>query len=411
MGNTKKGKKEFNWEEFEEQAIKGLYEKRPLTGKGGILTPLIKRFLEKALQGELEGHVEGTRIDGNRKNGFTPKNIKTDSGSFEIANPRDREGSFQPAIVKKRQTILPEDMERGILSLYTHGSSYQDIVDFFQEKYGVELSKATISAVTDKVLPLITEWQSRPLEAMYPVVWLDAMFVKVKEEGGIILKSMYCVLGINTDGVKDVLSIHISESEGAKFWLSVLTDLAKRGVKDILIACVDGLAGFPEAIATIFPKTEVQLCIIHQIRNSLKYVTWKDCKAFMADLKKVYQATTKDIAETNLNILEENWGKKYPVVIKSWRSKWNELSNYFKYPEEIRRIIYTTNAIEGFHRQLRKITKTKGAFPSQEALLKLTFLAIQNIVKKWSRPMWNWRTILMQLHLFFDERMRNINQE
>jgi putative transposase len=408
MATDQTEKKEFSWEEFEAEAIKGLYAKRPLTGKDGIFTPLIKRFLEKALQGELDEHVGETRGVGNRKNGATPKTMKTDSGSFEIANPRDREGSFQPTIVKKRQTILPEDIERGILSLYTHGSSYQDIVDFFQEKYGVAISKASISAVTDKVLPLVTEWQSRPLEAIYPVVWLDAMFIKVKEEGSVVLKSMYCVLGMNTEGVKDVLAIHIAESEGAKFWLSVLTDLAQRGVKDIFIACVDGLTGFPEAITTIFPKTEVQLCIIHQIRNSLRYVTWKDSKAFMADLKKVYQASTKEIAEANLDLLEENWGKKYPVVIKSWRNKWNELSNYFKYPEEIRRIIYTTNAIEGFHRRLRKIIKTKGAFPSREALLKLTYLAIQNIVKKWNRPVRNWRSILMQLHLFFNDRMDGI---
>jgi putative transposase len=314
--DDKKGNGSFNWEEFEEKAIQALYDKKPLTGKDGILTPLIKRFLEKALHGELEEHVDETRKEGNRKNGYTPKTIKTETGTFEIGNPRDREGSFEPKIVKKRQTILPEDIERAILSLYTHGSSYQDIVDFFEEKYGVELSKSAISAVTDKVLPLITEWQSRPLEAVYPVLWLDAMFVKVKEDGKIVLKSMYCVLGINTDGIKDVLSICISESEGAKFWLSVLTDLAQRGIKDIFIACVDGLSGFPEAISTIFPKTEVQLCIIHQIRNSLRYVTWKEMKEFMADLRKVYEASTKEIAESNLDTFDEKWGKKYPAVIK-----------------------------------------------------------------------------------------------
>jgi putative transposase len=396
---------DFDWKGFEKRAIQMMYEKKPLTGRDGILTPLIKRLLEQSLQAELDTHVGETRADGNRKNGYTPKTIKTEMSSFEIENPRDRDGSFEPVIVKKRQTSLPEDIERGILSLFAHGSSYQDIIDFYSEKYGVELSKAAISAVTDKVLPLFTEWRSRPLEALYTVVWLDAMFVKAKEEGAIELKSMYCVLGLTPEGYKDVLAIHVSEAEGAKFWLQVLTDLTERGVKDILIACVDGLTGFPEAIETIFPKTEVQLCIIHQIRNSLRYVTWKDARLFMADLKKVYQASTKEIAEANLDTLEETWGAKYPAVIKSWRTKWHELSNYFKYPEGIRRIIYTTNTVEGFHRQLRKITKTKGAFPSTDALLKLTFLAIQRIVKKWTHPILGWRVIHAQLVMIFGERM------
>jgi transposase-like protein len=405
MNKNKDELKNFNFKEFEKEAIKGLYEKKPLTGKDGILTPLIKRLLEASLKAELDSHMEDTRDNGNRKNGYTSKTIKTDTSEIELDNPRDREGSFQPQIIKKRQRILPEDIERGILSLYKHGNSYQDIIDFYEEKYGVQLSKGTINSITEQVLPLITEWQSRPLDSVYPFVWLDAMFVKVREDGKVITKSLYCVVGINCEGIKEVLSIYLSEAEGARFWLQILTDLSNRGVKDILIASIDGLKGFPEAIQSTFPKTEVQLCIVHQIRNSLKYVTWKDYKAFLKDLKKVYQAATKEIAEDELNALEEIWGKKYPVVIKSWRNNWENLSNYFKYPEAIRKMIYTTNIIEGFHRQLRKIIKTKGAFSSEDALFKLTYLAIQDITKKWSKPPRHWRQTLSQLAIIFEDRM------
>jgi len=407
MENKQKEFKKFSWDDFEKNAVKGLYEGKPFTGTDGVLTPLIKQLLEAFLKAELEEHVETSRNKGNRKNGYTPKTIKSETGQFEIENPRDRDSSFEPQTIKKRQTILPEDIERGILSLYKRGSSYQDIINFYQEKYGVEFSKGTIYNITEKILPLITEWQSRPLESVYPFVWLDAMFFKVKEEGRIITKSLYCVLGINCEGIKDVLSIHLSENEGAKFWLQILTDLSNSGVKDILIACIDGLKGFPEAINSIFPKTEIQLCVIHQIRNSLKYVTWKDYKAFIKDLKKVYKAATKEIAEDELKNLDKIWGKKYPVVIKSWNTNWENLLNYFKYPEPIRKMIYTTNIIERFHRQLRKITKTKGAFTSEDALRKLTYMAIQDITKKWSKPPHGWRLTLPQLALIFGERMNH----
>lgn len=290
--------------------------------------------------------------------------------------------------------------------MYAKGSSYQDIIDFYEEKYGVEISKNTIHNITEKVLPLITEWQSRELETVYPIVWLDAMFIKIRGNGIVKTKRVYCVLGMNCEGKKDVLSIHISEAEGAKFWLQVLTDLSERGVKDILIACVDGLKGFPEAINTIFPETEVQLCIVHQIRNSLKYISRKDYKEFIADLKKVYQAPTKEVAEENLKGLEEQWTGKYAIAVKSWTTNWDNLSNYFQYPSEIRKLIYTTNAIEGFNRQVRKVIKTKGALPSENAIKKLIFLAVEDITKKWRKTTNNWQATRSQIALIFEERLR-----
>ena len=284
--------------------------------------------------------------------------------------------------------------------------SYRDISKHIEEMYGIEISKSLISNITDKIIPQIEEWQNRPLESIFPIVFLDAIHFKCREEGQVITKAFYTVLGINQQGRKDVLGLYISESEGANFWLSVLTDLKNRGIEDILVCCIDGLKGFPEAINTIFPKTEIQVCIIHQIRNSLKYVASKDQKEFMVDLKEVYKANNKDYAETKLLDLEEKWGKKYPIVLKSWNSNWNNLSSYFKYPEEIRRIIYTTNAVEGLHRQIRKYTKSKGSFTTQEALKKLIYLAIQNITQKWSQPIQNWSLIISQLDLYFEKRLK-----
>jgi putative transposase len=284
--------------------------------------------------------------------------------------------------------------------------SYADISGHMEDLYGLEVSPAMLSAVTDKIIPVIKEWQARPLDAVYPFVWMDAMHNKLREDGRIVPKAVYTILGINTKGLKEVLGIYISESEGANFWLQVLTDLSNRGVKDILIASIDNLKGFADAINTIYPQTEVQLCVVHQIRNSLKYIASKDQKAFMRDLKLVYRAATKDLAEQKLHELEEAWGKKYPVVIKSWKANWERLSNYFKYPEDIRRIIYTTNMVEGFHRQIRKVTKTKGAFSSETALLKLLYLTIQNIMKKWTLPLRNWSLTVSQLAVFFEGRLK-----
>ena len=291
--------------------------------------------------------------------------------------------------------------------MYGLGLSYKDIIKHIEEIYQIELSTATISAITDKIIDKVKAWQSRPLESIYPFVWLDAIHYKIKDGGKYVTKAVYTVLGMGIDGKKDILGLYLSQSEGANFWLSVLTDLNNRGLEDILIASVDGLKGFPEAIKTIFPQTEVQLCVVHQIRNSLKYVASKDQKEFMRDLKLVYQATTKELAEDELLKLDEKWGKKYPIVLQSWQNKWENLSYYFKYPKEIRKIMYTTNIIESVHRQFRKLTKTKGAFPNENSLLKLLYMGIQNAKMKWTQPVHNWSLTISQLAIFFEGRLDN----
>ena len=300
---------------------------------------------------------------------------------------------------------MSDHIEQKILSLYALGNSYSQISEHIEEMYGIEFSKATISAVTDKVIPLLKEWQQRPLESIFPFVWLDAIHYKIKENGRYISKAVYTILGVGLNGKKEILGLYLSENEGANFWLQVLTDLNNRGVQDILIASVDGLKGFPEAINAIFPNTEVQLCIVHQIRNSIRYVASKNQKEFMKDLKLIYQSISKEAAEIELDNLEEKWGKKYPIVIQSWKNKWENLSSYFKYPEDIKRIIYTTNIIESVHRQFRRLTKTKGAFPNENSLLKLLFMGIKNSEKKWTMPVWNWSLTLSQLAIFFEGRL------
>ena len=398
---------DFDFEAFQKEALKQLKAGKPITGKDGVLTPLIKRIVESALKGELDAHLESEpEQDNNRKNGKTSKTVRSYYGSFELETPRDRNSTFAPELVKKRQTTLGKSLDDKIIALYGLGMSYTDIAQHMEEMYGVEISPATLSAVTDNILPVVKEWQARPLEEVYPFVWMDAIHYKVRDDGKIVSRAVYTILGLTVRGMKDVLGIYISESEGANFWLQVLTDLSNRWVKDILIASIDGLKGFSDAITTIFPNTEVQLCIVHQVRNSLQYVASKDQKAFLKDLKAVYRAATKDLAEQRLDELDSAWGKKYPIVIKSWRVNWEELSSYFKYPEEIRRIIYTTNVIEGFHRQLRKVTKTKGAFTNETALLKLIYLAIKNIEKKWTMPPRNWGQTISQLSIFFEGRLK-----
>ena len=387
-----------------EEALEALKSGRDLNGKDGILTPLIKQLTEAALAAELEQHIKSTN-EQNRKNGATPKTVKSASGSFQLDTPRDRNGTFEPQLIKKHQTHLTDEIERKILSLFALGSSYQDISGHISEIYGIDVSSATISAVTDKLIPELREWQQRPLDSHYPFVWLDAIHHKVKDDGRYVSKAVYTVLGLNIEGKKEVLGLYVSESEGARFWLYVLTDLNNRGVQDILIAAVDGLTGFPEAINSIFPETEVQLCIIHQIRNSMKYVASKNQKAFMADLKPVYKAPAIDAAEDALDALEAKWGKQYPIVIQSWRNKWENLSVYFKYPEPIRRVIYTTNTIEAVHRQFRKLTKTKGGFPNENSLLKLLYVGIKNASKKWTMPIQNWNLTLSQLAIYFEGRL------
>ena len=407
MNNKKLDLNHFNFEDFKEEALSQIKSGQPLTGKDGVLTPLIKQLLEAALEGEMASHLSECHDENtpNRRNGKMSKTIKSDTGSFELDTPRDRLGSFEPEIVKKRQTVLNESLDNKVLSLYSIGMSYEAISEHLAEMYGLEISTAKISFITDKLLPLITEWRNRPLESVYPIVFLDAMHFKVRVEGKVVSKAFYTVLAVTSEGKKDILGLYLSEAEGARFWLGVLNDLKARGVEDILIASIDGLKGFPEAIAEVFPKTEIQLCVVHQIRNSLKYVASREQKAFMADLKLVYKATNKELAEHHLLELNEKWGKKYPAVMRSWSNNWEALSQYFKYPEIIRRMIYTTNIVEGFHRQIRKYTKSKGAFTSENALNKLIYCACQKVLEKWSQPMHNWGAIVSQLQIFFDDRL------
>ena len=399
-----KKEKEFDFDEILSEFRSG----KRLTGKDGLLAPLIKQLTEAALEAEIESHIANDVLSGkrNRRNGTNKKSIKsTSSGTFELETPRDRNGTFEPQLVKRYQTTISDEIEEKILSMYGLGMSYRDISSHIEEIYQVSISIATISAVTDKIIAKVKEWQSRPLEALYPFIWLDAIHYKVKDGGKYVSKAVYTILGVGIDGKKEVLGLYLSEAEGANFWLSVITDLQARGVEDILIASVDGLKGFPEAINAIFPKTEVQLCIVHQIRNSIKYVASKDQKEFAKDLKLIYQASTKDLAEDELLRLDDKWGKKYPMVINSWHNKWDNLSIYFKYPADIRKIIYTTNIIESVHRQFRKLTKTKGAFPNEDSLLKLLYLGIQNVSKKWTMPVRNWSLTISQLSIFFEGRI------
>jgi putative transposase len=400
-----KGK--FDYEALKKKTLEQLRSGKSLFGKDGAFAPLLKDILEAAMEGEIEGHLdEEERTKGNRRNGKTSKKLKTADGTIDLETPRDRIGSFEPQIIKKRETILAESLESKIIGMYGLGMSFRDISTHIKEMYDTDISATTLSAITDKIIPLVKEWQNRPLEPLYCIVWLDAMYYKVKEEGRVVNRCVYNILGITPEGRKELLGTYTSESEGANFWLGVLDHLHQRGVEDILIGCIDNLKGFPEAIATIFPKTEIQTCIVHQIRNSIKYVASKDQKPFMADLKPVYQATTKDEAEQELISLEEKWGKKYAVVIDSWKRNWDRLTTYFQYPAAIRKLIYTTNTIEGFHRQIRKVTKTKGAFTSDMALLKLIYLATQNIQKKWTQPLQNWALTVSQLSIKFGDRLK-----
>lgn len=399
-------KKSIDYNSFEQEALAALKDNPDkLMGKDGLLTNLYKQLLEKAMEGEIDHHMLYQEEEiKNRKNGKTKKTVRTGGGSFELETPRDRNGSFEPEIVKKRQVFLGAEIEKKILSLYAFGMSYKDICEHVQQIYGVEVSPALISAVTDKLIPEVEHWQNRPLDECYPLLWMDAMHFKVREDGRVKSKAVYVIIGLNDQGTKEVLGLYISESEGARFWLQILTHLQNRGVKDIFIACIDNLKGFAEAIASVYPQTEVQLCVIHQIRNSMKYVVWKDLKQFMEDLRKVYQATSESQALQALDEMEKTWGKKYAVAIKSWRSNWTALNSYFKYSEHVRKMMYTTNIIEGFNRQIRKVTKTKGNFTSEAALMKLLYVATKNIDKRWTIQIKHWRLIAAQLAILFEGR-------
>jgi len=403
-------KKKINWEEFSKEAAEQIRQRKPLTGDKGIFSPLIKEILEAALEGELDAHLDETRdTENNRRNGHSQKNLKSSLGALEIFPPRDRNGSFSPQTIEKRQTILPGDLDDKILGLYGLGMSYSDIQSHVSEMYGISLSDGVLNSITDRIIPVIREWQSRPLERLYAIVWLDAIHFKIREDGKVITKAVYTVLGVNLKGQKEILGLYIGQNESATFWLQVLTDLTQRGVEDILIASIDNLRGFADAIENIFPKTEVQLCIIHQIRNSLKYIPWKHSREFLRDLKEVYKASSLDLAEHNLDLLEQKWGKQYPVVIQSWRTNWKRLSQYFKYPEPIRRLVYTTNTVEGYHRMIRKVTKSKGAFTSDMAMLKLVYLATIQFNKRWEKNLRDWPAIINQIFIYFDNRIENID--
>ncbi|HAF32833.1 MULTISPECIES: IS256 family transposase [Bacteroidota] len=389
---------DFDFESMKDKALKQLGSGESLYGNNGAFAPLMKKFLEAALEAEMESHMDAAqRSSGNRRNGKSIKQIRTSEGTIDIETPRDRQSNFEPQLVKKRETILAESLEKKILGMYGLGMSLRDISNHIKEMYDTDISHSTLSSITDKIIPEVKEWQSRSLDSLYTIVWMDAMHYKVKEDHRFVSRAVYNILGVDRKGHKHLLGMYVSENEGANFWLSVLTDLQNRGVEDILIACIDNLKGFSEAIQSVFPDTEVQTCVVHQIRNSLKYVTSKDQKEFMNDLKPVYRADTLDLAGLRMDELQDKWGEKYPVVIDSWRRNWDRLTIYFRYDKSIRKLIYTTNTIEGFHRQVRKVTKTKGAFTSDLALLKLVYLAHKNIKKKWTMPLANWGTTAQKL--------------
>ena len=398
----------MDFNELGAQVLEELKAGKPLFGKDGALAPLLENIINAALEGEMDAHLtEESRQAGNRRNGKMQKQVQTPVGEVTVSTPRDRDSSFAPQFIKKRETMLAEGMAEKIISMYALGTSTRAISDWMEENLGSRVSAETISSITDRVLPEIKSWRSRSLDPVYAIVWLDAIHYKVMDEKGFaVTRAIYNVLGIGKDGKKDLLGMYISKSEGSNFWLSVLTDLQNRGVKDILITCIDGLKGFPDAIKSVFPETNVQLCIVHQIRNSLKYVGSKNQKVFLADLKRVYSAVSKEAAETQLDSLETKWGEQYPIVIKSWRDNWERLTEYFQYTPMIRKLIYTTNTVEGYHRQIRKVTKNKGVFPNDTALEKLVYLAYRNIRKKWTMPLANWAEISQQLAIKFGERFQ-----
>ena len=371
----------------------------------------IAEFMENGLDAEMDDELGYSKYDyknketDNSRNGHSSKTLRTSFGDVEVSVPRDRKGEFEPQLLKKNQTSISQDIEEKILSMYAKGMTTGDIETHVRDIYGIEVSDSTVSRITDKILPIAKEWQQRPLEAVYAVVFLDAIHYHVRSEGQVVKKAVYIAIGINLDGRKDVLGMWVGENESAKFWASVLNSLRNRGVQDLFIACTDNLTGFSSAIEAVFPKTEIQNCIIHQLRNSSKYVSYKDLKPLMADLKAVYAAVDEQTALDALDAFAVSWDKKYPKISQSWRENWPNLSTNFKYPQEVRRLIYTTNAIEGFNRQLRKVTKAKSVFPTDDSLFKMLYLAMMDITKKWTGRRQDWSIIYAQLVVFFGERI------
>ena len=378
-----------------------------------IMRDMMSVLLEGALDEELNEELGYSKYDyrnketDNSRNGHSKKTMRTSYGDMDIAIPRDRKGEYEPQLIPKYQNTVTQDIEEKIISMYAKGMTTGDIEAHLKELYDLDISDSTISRITDKIMPLVKEWQERPLQEIYAVVYMDAIHYHVRSEGRIVKRAVYIALGIDMDGKKDVIGMYVGENEGAKFWLSIINGLKNRGVQDILIACVDGLNGFPQAIEAVYPKTEIQQCIIHQIRNTTNYVSYKDLKKLMADLKMVYAAPDEAAALEELESFGEKWNSKYPKIYKSWSEHWATLSTYFKYPNEVRKLIYTTNAIEGFNRQLRKVTKSRTVFPSDDSLLKMLYLATMDITKKWTGRRRDWSQIRAQLEIYFEERLEN----
>lgn len=381
-----------------------------LIGETGLLKQLTKQLLERAMQAEMTEHLgyeknaSVSNDAGNTRNGSYNKNIKGDFGQLDVTVPRDRNASFEPVILPKGQSRFT-GFDDKIIALYARGMTTRDIQAHLEEIYGVDISPTLVSQVTKAVQEEIVLWQNRPLEEIYPIVYLDALRIKVRQDNRVINKAVYLAVGVNLDGIKEVLGLWIAENEGAKFWLQVMTELKNRGLKDIFVACVDGLKGFAEAIETVFPDTQVQLCIVHMVRHSLNYVSWKQRKEVAADLKLIYSAPTLEQAELNLAQFEATWNASHPMIGKSWRNNWERIIPLFAYPPQIRKAIYTTNAIESINMSLRKVTKNRGSFPNDEAMIKLLYLALQNISKKWTMPIRDWKAALNQFTIMFEDRM------
>lgn len=397
-------------EELLDELLKDGKTAADIFGRDGLLKQLTKRLVERALEGELTDHLgypkhaPVAKLSDNSRNGSSRKTLKGDMGEIPIDIPRDREGSFDPRLIKKHQTRF-DGFDDKIIAMYARGMTTRDIQAWLKEIYGVEISPTLISNVTDEVLAEVKSWQNRPLDPLYPIVYLDAIRIKVRSDGHVHNQAVYLAIGINMDGIKEVLGMWIAKTEGAKFWLSVLTELKNRGLKDIFIASVDGLKGFGDAIETVYPETQVQLCIVHMVRYCLKYVSWKQRKEMANDLKTIYRASTVEEALENLNSFSDKWDKTHPTVSKSWRNNWEQLTPFFDYPAEIRRAMYTTNAIESLNMSLRKVTKNRGSFPNDEAAFKLLYLALNNASKKWTMPIRHWKDALNHFAILFEDRM------